>query len=193
MSTLLTVSVHRIEIPDPEGKESKVSFRAILWNGRLTKHIDSVKFVGEFAHPNFFKNVRSLRASVKEWRERNQEEVQSVIGVDTAAPCWPIDPQMDFGRVFSVTDGLASEERGLILAPVLRDCGPYSADDMWKFPPEPPVARLRGAVYRLVVKGSNLFELVEVLWKRARLPENEARANQVLGIHDESPCWPTGL
>src|SRR3989338_3255055 len=125
MNKRLTLSIHHVEGRDSEKPDT---FRAILWNGRLTKHIESVKFGAESVHQNFFVAVRSIKAAVKDWQGRMREQqeklweaAQSVAGIDTNDACWPIDPQTSLEEAFSVTDLLSPGKKGLVLAPMFRE------------------------------------------------------------------------
>ena len=154
----LEVSVLRI---------SNDSHRAVLWDGLMTRHADSIVFSAVFTHPNLFIAARDLKKSVLAWSLRGS--VKHVSGIHDSTACWPIDTQIPINMALLETDRICALDK-IIHFPI------KGGGEKAGFP--------------VSTMGENFFDVVDKLFKPIERALPSWKLPNVIPITYEESYWP---
>ncbi len=179
---LLELSVHQAHDGAP--------LRAILWDGRLTRHDDTVKWTATWTHGNFFRNVASLRQAVEEELKPRGGLWSTIQGIDTLDACWPIHNCTPLEEVYTVSDALPPKQTTLHLAIM-----PEGKASSVLYTPSYELSEeeKKKALCIVTYRHRNIFEAFKGLRTLVRYAKKKYPGMSVNGLDDDSSCWPHGL
>ncbi|MDO8594208.1 MAG: hypothetical protein Q7R93_01695 [bacterium] len=181
---IFTLSVHQLTPDSP--------LRAILWNGHLTKHDSTVKWSATWSHGNFFRHLEGLAQAVRKELKVRRDIWETIWGLDTPHPCWPINPSTSIENAYMVTDGLEIFSTMIRLSAVAEANGEYSM--ALSLPNVELTNGEKGRERFSVLHGHrNIFQNIALLRTLAKQMKEERGIEHIHGLDDPEPCWPKGL
>jgi hypothetical protein len=175
----LTVSVLELD-------KDKQIYRAVMWNGIVTTHHKSAIFTAAYAHANFFKTVKDLKAAVVEWAVR--KKIAHIGGIHDGAACWPLHPDIWFLAAISRTQEIVSDGKFLACCAARLPDQTLMAH-LFRHGPSFPNGVVK-ASFPFSTHGKNLFYVAEKLYSTGLEVFASEKLENVRGIHDEGQCWP---
>ncbi|MDO8482871.1 MAG: hypothetical protein Q7S86_03575 [bacterium] len=208
----LTLSIHKVRT-DADGNPTLL--RALLWNGYLTWHVDSILWVATWDHPNFFQNLAGLRKEVARELEHRGDVWKNILGIHTGDACWPLDPSLALSQeIFKLDDVQRVEVAAM--HPITH-CGGYKGlsclvapDDgdgangaralLYDMLPLPPAEQVVKALVSCACFGTNLFRVAAQLRESVIGIAMSQKLSNVRGLYsggerlnNREACWPEGL
>ena len=163
-------------------------YRAVLWDGWLTKSSDAVVLGVTYTHPNFFAAVREIKKTVLVWSKHSQ--IKTIAGIHDSTACWPIDTSIEIERAVEETEHLTREQCGLGFVGIFGKEGVVSGHLHTKCN-SPTFEFAKGIVGQpLWTDGINLFGVSELLFHSIKSSLPTWGVERVNGLQDEDACWP---